>query len=115
MKPARFTRARGRLTREPGKMNKLEADYALHLKALRDLGGIVDFRFEAVRLRLAKLTTYSPDFLVIGVNGEIVLHEVKGFWEDDARVKIKVAAEMYPWFHFVAVTRKKGQWVREEF
>lgn len=109
------TRAVARLNHTPGKMNKLEADYALELKALREIKAITDFRFEAVKLRLASLTTYTPDFMVIGKNGEVTFHEVKGFWQDDARVKIKVAAEQYPWFHFVAVTRRKGRWETEGF
>ena len=45
-------------------------------------------------------------------------HEVKGFWSDDARVKIKVAADMYP-FRFMAlkVLSKKngGGWEVETF
>ena len=51
-------------------------------------------------------------------NGQIELHEVKGFWMDDARVKIKVAAEMYP-FKFVAIKVKAkkdgGGYSVEEF
>jgi hypothetical protein len=51
-------------------------------------------------------------------NGEIELHEVKGFWEGDARVKIKVAAEMYP-FRFLAVKAQSkkagGGWEVETF
>jgi hypothetical protein len=68
-----------------------------------------------MKLRLANLTTYSPDFMVIDPDGSVVFHEVKGFWMDDARVKIKVAAEAFPWFHFVAATKKKGQWEVEKF
>lgn len=37
--------------------------------------------------------------------GELEMHEVKGFWEDDARVKIKVAASFYP-FSFIAARPK---------
>jgi hypothetical protein len=44
----------------------------------------------------------------------IEIHEVKGHWEDDARVKIKVAASLYP-LRFVGITREKGAWQREEF
>ena len=43
------------------------------------------------------------------------IHEVKGHWTDDARVKIKVAAELYPYYRFSAVRRVKGEWVREVF
>ena len=46
------------------------------------------------------------------------LHEVKGHWQDDARVKIKVAAEQYP-FRFVAVKARAkkdgGGFSEEEF
>ena len=34
-------------------------------------------------------TYYNPDYLVI-YPGHFEIHEVKGFWRDDARVKIKV-------------------------
>jgi hypothetical protein len=48
----------------------------------------------------------------------IELHEVKGFWTDDARVKIKVAASIYP-FKFMAVKPRPqkvgGGWEVEEF
>lgn len=46
------------------------------------------------------------------------LHEVKGFWQDDARAKIKIAAAMFP-FRFFAVKvktkREGGGWDVEEF
>jgi hypothetical protein len=51
-------------------------------------------------------------------NGELELHEVKGFWQDDARVKIKIAADLYP-MRFIAVRAKLkkegGGWVVENF
>lgn len=43
------------------------------------------------------------------------MHEIKGFREDDARVKIKVAARLFPEFAFVGVQRRKGEWVEERF
>jgi hypothetical protein len=72
------------------------------------------FEYEAVKLRLADKTFYSPDFAVMVANGELEMHEVKGFWEDDARVKIKCAAEKFP-FRFRAFTKSKGAWKEEEF
>ena len=47
-------------------------------------------------------------------SGELEMHEVKGFWREDARLKIKVAAEQFP-FRFVAVTKSKDGWATEEF
>ena len=109
-KPARGVR------REPGVMNRLEADYALHLELRRRAGEIEWFAFDAVKLRLAASTFYAFDFLVMLENGELEAHEVKGHWEDDARVKIKVAASMYP-FRFLAITRpsKAKGWQIERF
>ena len=36
------------------------------------------------------------------------LHEVKGFMEDDAAVKLKVAAETFWWFQFKLVKKDRG-------
>jgi hypothetical protein len=108
--------ALGRL--KPGEMNKTEAAYAQHLRDRQITGEIAWYKFEAIKLRLADNTFYSPDFLVLRADGFIEAHEVKGFWEDDARVKIKVAASIYP-FQFIAVTarakKRGGGWEVEEF
>lgn len=110
-------KARARPRPVPGSMNKTEQRYLAEVlePAVAD-GTYRSARFEALKLRLAAKTFYSPDFQVVNdETGEIELHEVKGFWEDDARVKIKVAAAQFPEFRFVAVQYKKGQWVREYF
>ena len=99
-------------------MNKLETDYAAYLREVQQSGEIDWFAYEAIKLRLADNTFYTPDFFVMGANGLLECHEVKGYWEDDARVKIKVAAALFP-FAFRAVTRlaKKegGGWKFEFF
>jgi hypothetical protein len=95
-------------------MNKTEQAYADRLEILRRAGEVLSFRFEAIKLRLAKNTFYTPDFLVV-TPSQIEFHEVKGFWQDDARVKIKVAADQYPEFAFIAVQKSKDGWKVEEF
>lgn len=97
----------------PG-MNNTEGAYAHILELRRRAGDIADWKFEAVKLRLANKTFYTPDFMVMGNEGYIDLVEVKGFWRDDARVKIKVAARLYPIFRFVAVYKRKGMQFDEE-
>ena len=101
-----------------GQMNGTEAEYAQTLELRRRAGEIAWYRFEGLKLRLADNTFYTPDFAVMLANGIIECHEVKGFWTDDARVKIKIAAEMYP-FEFVAVQKRPkkdgGGWKKEEF
>ncbi len=94
-------------------MNKLEARYAREVLDIRQMAGeIVSWKYEAIKLRLAKRTYYTPDFLVFSRNG-FEIHETKGHWKDDSRVKIKVAAEMFPEFKFVAVQLHKGIWIYE--
>jgi hypothetical protein len=96
-------------------MNKTEAAFALELQVMQENGDVRWWRFEAINLRLAKKTWYRPDFAVVNADGSWTMYEVKGFWRDDARVKIKVAAELYRGvYRFVAVRRVKGRWDYEE-
>ena len=108
--------ALGRL--KPGTMNKSESAYADHLEALKAAGSVLWWRFEGLKLRLADATFYTPDFAVMAADGVIECHEVKGFWQDDARVKIKVASEQYP-FRFLAIKARAkkagGGWEVESF
>lgn len=108
--------ALGRL--KAGVKNRTEKAYGAYLQLRLLAGEIAWYRFEGLKLRLADNTFYTPDYAVMLANGEIECHEVKGFWTDDARVKVKVAAEMYP-FRFIAyrVKPKKegGGWQAEAF
>ena len=90
-----------------GKMNNAELAYSKTLALRKMAGKILWYSFEGITLRLADRTTYTPDFVVMLANGELELHEVKGFWTDDAKVKVKVAAEKFP-FRFIAVRMVKG-------
>lgn len=112
--------------REPGVMNDGERAWSERLEAISrrpPLGAslspaihgipteVEEFRFEGMVLRLAERTRYTPDFMVLLSDGTIEFHEVKGSWrapgQEDSRVKIKVAAEMFPWFVFRSVVAKK--------
>lgn len=97
------------------RMNKLEASYAERLRLLKHAGEIHEYLFEPLKLRLADNTYYVPDFLVLNGNCELELHEVKGHWEDDARVKWKATAEKFLFLRFVAVTFVRGEWKFEVY
>lgn len=106
--------ALGRL--RTGQMNATEAAYEEILDGLKFHGDIAWYKFEGVKLRLADNTFYTPDFFVMWADGRLECHEVKGFWQDDARAKIKIAADMYP-FEFVAVkkqAKKRGGGFEQE-
>ena len=70
---------------------------------------IVDYRYEPMGLRLGFKTFYKPDFLVIKKD-RFEIHECKGFMRDDANVKLKVAAQAFPWFKFFLVRRAGKSW-----
>jgi UDP-N-acetylenolpyruvoylglucosamine reductase len=104
------------VTRLPkGIMNKTEAEYAQSLEYLKKTGRVLWYKFEAIKFRLADSTFYTPDFIVMPADLTLEAHEVKGFWRDDARVKIKVAADIYQMIKFIAVKKVKNGWQTEEF
>lgn len=108
--------ALGRL--KPGVMNGTESAYAALLESRKAAGEVAWYAFEAITFKLADDTRYTPDFVVMLVSGRLQAHEVKGHWVDDAKVKIKVAAALFP-VEFIAMKRvpKKlgGGWAAEEF
>lgn len=113
-KPKNDARVLGRL--KQGVMNKTERNYAGYLESRKITGEILWYAFDSMKFRLADKTFYSPDFIVLKSTGELEAHEVKGHWEDDARVKIKVAASMFP-VPFIAVkwNEKNNAWDYEHF
>jgi hypothetical protein len=102
-------RALGRLP--AGQMNKLESAYAAHLELLKASGDVLWWKFEGLKFRLADKTFLTPDFVVMTRSGLIELHDVKGFLMEDANVKMKVAASMYP-FEFFIIRKSKSFWMK---
>jgi hypothetical protein len=92
---------------EADTMNGMEKRYAAYLETRRVCGEIAAWKFEAIKLKLAKATFYNPDFLVVMPDVRLELHETKGWLEDDASVKLKVAAQMFPEFKIVLVKWNK--------
>lgn len=96
-------KALGRLRQ--GERNRTEAAYEAHLELRRRVGEVAWYRFEGIKLRLADNTFLTPDFAVMLTDGRLQMHEVKGFMQDDANVKLKVAAEAYP-FDIIVIRAK---------
>jgi hypothetical protein len=123
---SRFTRfAKGfQKGRKVGK-NKLEQEYELILDAAVKRQEIQEFGYEWLTLKLANDTRYTPDFFVLENDDTLTCVEVKAgmlnkqtnevvpLSEDASRIKIKVAAERFP-FRFVMAFRYKGQWHKKE-
>ena len=102
----------------PLERNKTEAEYERYLELQKRSGGILAYSFGMMNLRLADNTFYKVDFTVVAKDGVLEIHEVKGFWTDDALVKIKVAASLHP-FRFCSIKkiprRRGGGWERRDF
>ncbi len=109
MKNVVANRARG--WKKRGAMNRTEAGYAEMLE--RD-PSVSWWKYEGLKLRIGDGAFYTPDFIVMKTDLTLEIHEVKGFWQEAAKVRIKVASDLYP-FKFKAIKRQKGQWVVEEF
>ena len=112
--------ARGRM--RAGTLNKTEQTYRDYLESELRAGRIAAFWFESIKLRIAEPACwYMPDFMVLRPDGNLELHEVKGapkIFQDDAKVKVKVAASAYPFRLFVVYPRRKkdgGGWDIDEF
>lgn len=102
-----------------GVMNKSEKEFSEYLESLRISGQIQAWKFEPEKFRLANNCYYTPDFFCLNADGTVTFYEVKGYWADDAKIKMKVVAEQFPWYSFVAVykqTKKAGGgWKFEQF
>lgn len=110
--------AKGRLPK--GSMNKTEAAYAAHLDQQKLAGLILDWKFHALRVRLADNTFYETDFIVLAADSTVEIHETKGgFTTDKGQMKIKLCAEVLPWFRMIKATKLKpkegGGWRLEDF
>lgn len=106
-------KALGRL--KSGVMNQTEGKYAARLEALKMAGELLWWHFEPMNLKLADKCFYRVDFMVLTKDRELEIHEVKGgFITDDSLVKLKTAAEKFP-FRFLQVQYKGKEWTIKEF
>ena len=110
-------------------MNKTEAAYEAHLNLRKITGEVLWFQFEGITLKLADDTRLTIDFPLMLADGTLELHDVKGTErrvkkngepyagarvEDDAKVKMAVAAAMFP-FVFKTVYKLDGNWIEREY
>jgi len=76
-------------------------------------GDLLWYRFEGIKLRLADNTFLTVDYAVLPANGVLTMVDVKGsaaIVQEDARVKMRVAAEQYPFAFQLAIPVKGGGW-----
>lgn len=110
---------KGRVThRVPGEMNKTEQAFADLCQDQKLSGVLHDWRYEAITLKIALHMRYTPDFMLFEVaTSSLVLVEVKAAYKNketdklqtlgyaDSLVKLKMAAELFPFFEFRLAVR----------
>lgn len=95
-------------------MNPGERKFADYLAGKKGRGEILHWAFEPITLKLAPSTRYTPDFLIVLPDRSIALYDVKGrkgesFWaEEDAWLKLKLAAALHPFPLYVVWPLKGG-------
>ena len=109
---------------KPPKMNLTEQRLEQHLANQKLAGEILWYKMHGFGIRLADNTFFYPDAMVMEKDRSISIYDAKGqnrktgkgLWKDDAKVKIKIAAELYPIFRWRGISHsKKNGWVVEEY
>lgn len=92
-------------------LNKTEQAYANHLELRRRAGEIADFRVQAMTFLIGPGCRYTPDFCILENDGTFTLVDVKGghTWEDSV-VKLKTAADKFPFFRWQMVEKRGEAW-----
>jgi hypothetical protein len=106
--------AKGRM--KDGEPTKLELRYMTYLDQQKLAGAIKWWRYEFVKLKLAKNTHLTIDFFVMTDLDELQARDTKAHRKavtDDALAKTKIAAEMSPWPFFFVYERDDGGWDME--
>lgn len=114
-------------------MNDEERKFAHHLDHRMANGDILRWWFQPWKFLLADKCSYTPDFVILHNDQTFEIADVKAFWkaskkalaknakakggvhvEEDAKVKAKVAARMWPVFRWTYRYRLDGEWKSEE-
>lgn len=95
-------------------MNKTEKARAVELEALRRAGQIAEWWYEQWTFKLADDCRYTPDFVIQDLNGSLRAEETKGFWRDDAKVKVRLFASLFP-IPIRVLKKSRDGWTEEVF
>lgn len=93
-------------------MNWTEERFARVLEGRRLCKEIKGWSFETYTFRLGPEMTFTPDFAVEENDGWMSFYDTKNAkhkWED-ATIKIKTAAILYPYHHWNQATLRSGEW-----
>lgn len=88
-----------------------EANYARYLEFLKQHNQIKDWEHEPDTFWFNNIKrgcrSYLPDFKIINNNGSIEYHEVKGWYDERSKTKIKRMAKYYPDVKLIVIFAKQ--------
>jgi hypothetical protein len=96
---------KARLRQDRSEPNKWEAAFDTWIRDYLQTRDGWKVWSQSIRLRLGNGAWYKPDVIAVGV-GETRFYEVKGFARQRGILAIKVAASLYPCFHFWLATKR---------
>jgi hypothetical protein len=100
------------ISTDEAKLNKTER---ARLSYLSRLPNVQRLHTQALTLKLAHDCRLTPDFFYLDTDQKrFVAEDVKGFQREDALIKMKVAARMFPEFAFQIVFKAKDGWTVKE-
>jgi len=85
--------------RKNGELTGTESRYRDYLQMLKKSGHILEYWHEPFNIRIAEGVYYKADFMVLGMDGVLEIHEVKGsagVIEEKVVIKAKIVAERFP-------------------
>ncbi len=115
---------------EHGGMNRTEAAFAEHLRRRCERNEFLSYGFQQRSLPLVAGASYTPDFTVLENDNTVTYYEVKGakrttatkrfplgsivpLCTTAARLRIKVAASLYPGCRFIMTWPNRGEWMEK--
>jgi len=106
----------------PGFASKWEAIFAMELEDKKRSGEIIEWHYEPITFRLSdssvvegkkvRAITYTPDFVLWLPGMKMQCVEIKGFRNNNAINRFKVAKDKFRKIEFVMLKRTKGEWER---
>ena len=90
-------------------LNKLERAFWERLQDAQKAGVFEDAYSHQLKLKVIGNRWYYPDFHAARSRVSTIF-ETKGWMREDAELKLIAAAERYPCFEWVLVTREKRRW-----
>lgn len=100
--------------------SRWEANYARYLEYLKQNKRIIDWDYETQTFlfkngREDRCFAYVPDFEILTKSRDVVFHEVKGWYDERSRIKIKKMRQEYPSITLKLIRERQYKKIKEKY